>query len=215
LDAAITNDATATPAVGPDGDVYFGVLANPYWTNNYRGWLLHFDSTLAHSKTPGAFGWDDTPSLVRASLVPSYHGTSPYLLLCKYNNYVEGGGSGVNQVAVVDPGNSMVDPISGATVMNQVIAVSGPTPDTEYTEEGYPNAVREWCINTVAIDPFSKGAIINSEDGNIYRWDFSTNTLNQKLNLTEGIGEAYTPTVIGVDGTVYGIGNATLFAIGQ
>jgi hypothetical protein len=33
--------------------------------------------------------------------------------------------------------------------------------------------------------------------------------------LTAGIGEAYTPSVIAVDGTVYVIANAILFAIGE
>jgi hypothetical protein len=33
------------------------------------------------------------------------------------------------------------------------------------------------------------------------------------VNLTSGVGEAYTPTVIGVDGTVYAINNAILFAV--
>jgi hypothetical protein len=33
--------------------------------------------------------------------------------------------------------------------------------------------------------------------------------------LTTGVSEAYTPTAIGVDGTVYAINNAILFAVGQ
>jgi hypothetical protein len=33
--------------------------------------------------------------------------------------------------------------------------------------------------------------------------------------LTTGIGEAYTPTVIGADGTVYAINGAILDAIGK
>jgi hypothetical protein len=33
--------------------------------------------------------------------------------------------------------------------------------------------------------------------------------------LTTGLGEAYTPTIIGVDGIVYAINNGTLFAIGR
>ena len=53
---------SATPMVGPDGDVYIGVLNSQ--GNNSRGWMLHFNSTLAVAKTPGAFGWDDTPSVV-------------------------------------------------------------------------------------------------------------------------------------------------------
>jgi hypothetical protein len=57
--------------------------------------------------------------------------------------------------------------------------------------------------------------IANSEDGKLYRWDLTTNTLSQSIRLTNGIGEAYTPTVIGSDGTVYAINGAILNAIGQ
>ena len=42
-----------------------------------------------------------------------------------------------------------------------------------------------------------------------------TNTFTQRVQLTNGVGEAYTPTVIGADGTVYAINDATLFAVGQ
>ena len=115
----------------------------------------------------------------------------------------------------------MLDPFAGmqdeyattpVTVMKEVITVTGVTADPA---AGYPNAVREWCINTAAIDPQTKSALINSEDGVIYRWDFTTNTLRQSLRLTAGRGEAYTPTVIGSDGTVYAINDAILFAIGN
>ena len=56
---------------------------------------------------------------------------------------------------------------------------------------------------------------MNSEDGVIYRWDFTTNTFTQSMRLTAGRGEAYTPTLIGADGTVYAINDATLFAVGN
>ena len=210
-DATMDDEGSPTPTIGPDGDVYFGVLENPFYSNHLRGWLLHFDSTLAHSKIPGAFGWDDTASIVPASLVPSYHGSSTYLLLTKYNNYIEGNGDGKNKLAILDPNATETDPISGATVMNEVITVLGVTQD-----EGRPaGAVREWCVNTVAIDPATRSAIVNSEDGHAYRWDFTSNALVQSLMLTNGIGEAYTPTVIGVDGASYIIENATLFCVGQ
>jgi hypothetical protein len=213
-DADLDDDGTASPTIGPDGDVYFGVLGNPISNNHYRGWLLHFDSLLTTARTPGAFGWDDTPSIVPASTVTGYTGMSSYLVLVKYNNYVEGGGDGVNRVAVLDPNAQETDPISGATVMQEVITATGPTPDKEHTFQ-YPNAVREWCINSAAIDPITKCALVNNEDGFLYHWDFTTNTLASKIELTSGIGEAYTPTLIGPDGTVYAISNATLFAIGK
>ena len=74
LDAFLFDGSSATPPVGPDGDVYFGVLENPFPDHNNRGWLLHFNSDLSQAKIPGSFGWDDTPSIVPASLVPSYTG---------------------------------------------------------------------------------------------------------------------------------------------
>src|SRR5262249_22282733 len=86
--AAIYNDGTASPLVGPDGDVFIGVLENPFASNNDRGWLLHFSGDLATTKTPGLFGWDDTPSIVPKSMLPStFHSSSTYLIMSKYNNY--------------------------------------------------------------------------------------------------------------------------------
>jgi len=214
-DSIVADDGTASPTVGPDGDVYFGVLENPWYSNHDRGWLLHFNSTLTQTKVPGAFGWDDTASIVPASLVSSYHGSSSYLLMTKYNNYVEGGGDGINKIGILDPQNSMADPISGATnVMKEVLTIAGPTPDSGFRPT-YPNAVREWCINSAAVDPFTKSVLANNEDGKLYRWDLTSNTLSETNTLTTGIGEAYTPTIVGVNGIVYAINNAILFAIGH
>jgi hypothetical protein len=213
--ALLPDDSSASPTVGPDGDVYYGVLESGFCcTNDDRGWLLHFNKALSQTKTPGVFGWDDTASVVPSSLVPSYHGSSSYLLFSKYNNYANlgPGGNGHNKVAVIDPGASMTDPITGATVMKEVITILGPTLDPPGNTTG---SVREWCINNAAIDPFTKSAIVNSEDGVLYRWDFTTNTFTQQLRLTSGVAEAYTPTVIGVDGTAYAINDAVLYAVGQ
>ena len=118
------------------------------------------------------------------------------------------------KVAVLDPNASMIDPFSGASVMQEVLTMPGPSPDWNHRDADHPNAVREWCINTAAIDPFTRAALVNNEDGVLYRWDFPTNTLSQQVTLTSGIGEAYTPTLVGPDGTVYAINNATLFAVG-
>ncbi len=210
-DALSPDDGTASPTVGPDGDVYFGVLENPFLSNHDRGWLLHFNGALSQAKTPGAFGWDDTASIVSAPLVSSYHGSSSYLLVTKYNNYSDPGigGSGSNKVAVLDPNDTEIDPVTGATVMKEILTVLGPTANT-----GQPG-VREWCINTAVVDPFTKSVLANNEDGKLYRWDLTSNTLSETITLTTGIGEAYTPTLIGVDGTVYAINNAILFVIGQ
>ncbi len=215
LYAAVYNDATSSPTVGPDGDVYFGVLEQPFYSNHGRGWLLHFDSTLATNKIPGSFGWDDTASIVPANMVPSYHGASKYLLMTKYNNYVEGIGDGLNRIAILDPQDTQISPITGSTVMREVLTMLGPTPDYPNRTSATPNAVREWCINTACVDPATKSVLVNNEDGVMYRWDLTSNTLSQSLTITAGVGEAYTPTIVGLDGVVYAINNATLFALGR
>jgi hypothetical protein len=211
LDAWIYSGSSASPTVGSDGDVYFGVLENPFPDHNDRGWLLHFDSTLTQTKIPGSFGWDDTPSIVAASLVSSYQGTSSYLIMTKYNNYKGiGTGNGVNKIAVLDPNATESDPIiPSVKVMKEVLTIKGVTPDPTLP------AVREWCINTAAVDPISKSILANSEDGKLYRWDLTTNHFSQRIILSSGIGEAYTPTVIGPDGTAYAINHAVLFAVGK
>jgi hypothetical protein len=212
-DAIIFSASSASPTVGPDGDVYFGVLENPLPNHNDRGWLLHFNGDLTQKKIPGSFGWDDTASIVSASLVPSYTGMSSYLLMTKYNNYAGSGtGDGKNRLAILDPNVTEHDPVLPATlVMKEVLTIVGVTPENN----NFPGAVREWCINTAAIDAATKSVIANSEDGKLYRWDLTTNTLSQSIRLTNGIGEAYTPTVIGPDGTVYAINGAILNAVGQ
>ena len=108
--ARITGDSTSSPTVGPDGDVYFGVLEPTRGAHNSRGWLLHFNAALDQSKVPGSFGWDNTPSIVPATAVPSYTGPSTYLLAIKYNNYAGSGtGDGQNRMAIVDPSRSQAD----------------------------------------------------------------------------------------------------------
>jgi len=196
--------------------VYYGVLGNP--DNGSRGWMLHFSGDLTQIKTPGAFGWDNTPSVVPASMVPSYTGSSSYLIFTKYNNYAGlDGGDGVNKIAVLDPNATMVEPhasSNGLLVMREVLTIAGPTPDPEFAAQ-YPNAVREWCINTAVVNPQTISVMVNSEDGKLYRWDLSTNTLSEAITLSPGVGEAYTPTLIGPDGTAYAINWAILNAVGR
>lgn len=209
--ARISDDATSSPTVGPDGDVYYGVLDRVGSAHNSRGWLLHFDATLATARTPGSFGWDNTPSIVPASIVSSYTGSSAYLLLCKYNNYLGSGtGNGDNKIAILDPFATQPDPIVPAvSVMREVLTRSGPTPEPGV---GLP-AVREWCINTAAVDVPGKAVVANSSDGYVYRWDLTTGAFSQRLNLIAGILEAYTPTAIAADGSVLAIQNAVLYCV--
>ncbi|HEY3855508.1 MAG TPA: hypothetical protein VGO67_14050 [Verrucomicrobiae bacterium] len=186
---------TSSPTIGPDGDVYFGILGSA----DSEGWLLHFDGTLSVSKIPGGFGWDTTDAIVDASLVPNYSGNSKYLLATKYNMY----DSKRYSMALLDPQQGVVSSNTFINVMATVLSVPSPTG-------------LEWCVNAPAVDPFTKSVLMNNEDGNLYRWDITRNQLTESIGLTAAQSvEAYTPTVIGVDGTVYAINHGYLFAVGQ
>ncbi|HYL31163.1 MAG TPA: hypothetical protein VEU27_14690 [Gemmatimonadales bacterium] len=211
LDARISSDSSASPAVGRDGDVYFGVLENPFGTNNGRGWLLHFDRWLSEIRLPGAFGWDETASTVPAAAVRNYTGPSSYLLVSKYNNYLDFGGDGRNRMALLDPATPAVDGVSGAVVMREVATIASPTP--EAGDAGSGAAVTEWCPNSVAVDAATASAFMTNEDGKLYRWDLNANAFSAVVPLSRGAREAYTPTVVGVDEALYAISGGTLFRV--
>lgn len=208
--ARISDDATSAPVIGPDGRVFYGVLETQFPSHNARGWLLQFDPLLNPVGVPGSFGWDVSPSVIPASMVPSYTGTSTYLLAQKYNNYAGvGTGDGLNRMAVLDPKASQPDPIVPAVqVMREVLTVLSPTADGNS-----PTARKEWCVNTMAADPERRSILANNEDGVLYRWDLATNTLSQNLRLNSGLGQAYTPTLVGPDGGVFAVSNAVMYAI--
>jgi hypothetical protein len=204
--AYVFDDSSASPTVGPDGDVYYGVIESDFGNHDGRGWLLHFSADLATTKAPGSFGWDDTASIVPASMVRSYTGSSSYLLMSKYNNYI-GSGDGKNEIAILDPNATQKDRFSDATVMKEIMTKLGPTPF-------HGGGVYEWCINSAVVDVANKSIIANSEDGHTYRWNLANDKLTG-INLNAPTSEAYTPTVIGPDGTIYAINDAMLYALGK
>ena len=213
--ASVLDDATASPMVAPDGDVFFGVQGNP--NNGSRGFLLHFTADLQTQKPPGGFGWDFTAAIVPTNMVPSYTGNSPYLLFSKYNNYGSAvDGNGVNRIALLDPSATQIDPhptANGLVEMREVMTVIGCTPDSDFQGPNYPYAVREWCINTAAVNPATASVFAPCEDGRIYRWNLALNSLTEVTDLGPGFGEPYVPTVVGPDGTVYTLNGGTLFAL--
>ena len=214
-DAVLSDNSTASPTVGPDGDVYIGVRSGtaPGYHNG-RGWLLHFDATLTQEKTSGSFGWDDTVSVIAAPAVPSYTGKSSYLLMSTYNNYAGiGTGTGHNEIAILDPNATDLDEYSKnkVRVMKEVMTIANPT----HLPDGASGQTYEWCINTVAVDPATSSIFAGAEDGFLYRWDLKTNSFSQRLRLSQPGGEANTPTAIGPDGTVYAINHGRFYAVGN
>jgi hypothetical protein len=205
---SILDDSTASPVVGPDGDVFYGVYGN-----SGRGYMLHFSPDLKTQMPPSTFGWDNTPALVPTNMVPGYPGTSAYLLFTKYNNYVANGGDGINRMALLDPHATQVDPHHSFLEMREVLTVIGCTPDYEYQGALHPYAVREWCINTAAVNPITQSIFAPSEDGHIYRWNLAINALTEVAKLGPGLGEPYVPTVVGPDGMIYALNGGTLFAL--
>jgi hypothetical protein len=95
--------------------------------------------------------------------------------------------------------------------MKEVVTHLAPT-----QHPGEPQgAVYEWCIDTAVTVAASKEVIANSEDGHVYIWNLANNTLSQAFLLNPPQDEAYTPTIVGPDGTIYAINNSTLYAIGN
>ena len=212
----VFDDSTSCPMVGPDDDVYMGC----WWFNGFRGFMLHYDKTLATTKPAGSFGWDDTPAVVPSNIVAAYKGSSPYLILTKYNFYTGAPGqNGTNYISIQDPNDGTYpyyyynytnsSQQLKSYIMRPIIQILGPTKNTDPGATG----VREWCINSAAIDPVTKAAVINSEDGHAYRWDLTTNTLVDNLQLAPPTGEPYTPTIIAADGMCFAMNDEKLAAM--
>ena len=131
--------------------------------------------------------------------------------MSKYNNYVEHNGAGQNMIAILDPNAPTTDNqranTTGATIMQTVLTQLGPTPSPE-------GGVYEWCDNNAVVDPATDSVLVTSEDGHLYRWNLATNTLTESITLGGGLGEAYTPTLIGPDGTVFAVNNGLLHGVG-
>jgi hypothetical protein len=82
----ITDDASSTPVVAPDGSVLFGALGG----DGGRGFLNKFGSSGAYV-TSYNFGWDSTPAVYA-------HG-STYSIITKDNHYITNGPYFITQLS--------------------------------------------------------------------------------------------------------------------
>jgi hypothetical protein len=195
----VSDTASATPTVLPDGSVLFGALDN---YNHGQGHLLHFDAQGNYINA-FTFGWDSTAAVYR------HDGT--YSIVIKNNQY--GGPAYCSLDSPVCTG-----PAAGPYLISQLNAnlnlewsFENTTIDSEHPD-GY-----EWCVNAPAVDGLGI-VYASSEDGHVYsipqgHHGIFTKPL-QKIFLQEAIEAAYTPLSIGADGKEYSQNNGHLFVLG-
>ena len=179
--AFISTSSSASPTVGPDGDVYYGVLENPFPNHDDRGWLLHYDATLTRAKTPGSFGWDNTVSVLpcpRRAPLPRNLAVPPGVQVQQLPRH-RAARRRSQPGRRARPRTSQKDPYTDTRVMKAVQTVLSPV-----HEPGTPAGARyEWCINSAVVDPADDSVIVNSKDGPVYRWDLARNVLAENVHL--------------------------------
>ncbi len=197
----VSDLASSTPTVLPDGSILFGVI-DAY--NFGRGHLLHFDAQGNYVNSY-SFGWDSTAG------VYTHDGT--FSIVIKDNHYDSAAYcfDYSNPVCyTVPPGPYYV------TQLDANLNVEWSFQNTTI-DRLHPNGY-EWCVNAPVID--NQGIVyVTSEDGNIYSLPQGHHgvftTPLQKIFLREALGAAYTPLSIGGDGKIYSQNDGHLFVIGQ
>jgi hypothetical protein len=196
----ISDDASSTPTVLPDGSVLFGATDN---YNYSRGHMFHFDAQ-GHYLNAYSFGWDNTPG--------SYQHDGTYSIVVKDNHYPSPAYCYFN--------NPVCTPVPAGpyyvSQLNANLQVEWSFKNTTI-DGGHSNGY-EWCVNAPVID--SNGVVyVTSEDGNVYSIPQGHSGVftqwQQRIFLLEALGAAYTPLSIGNDGKLYTQNNGNLFVVGQ
>jgi Bacterial Ig-like domain (group 3) len=190
----ISDQASASPVVAPDGSILLGV--NDAY-NYGRGHLLQF-SPAGTYLTSYTFGWDSTPAIY------SQNGT--YSVILKDNHYASGSYcSDPTWCPKVPPGPYFITQLDSNLI-----------PQWEFqdasTNAGHPNGY-EWCANALAVDV--NGVVYgDNEDGYLYGIQQGGSPV-QRIFLERTISAAYTPTSMGGDGTIYAENGGHLVAVGN
>jgi len=207
----VTDLASATPSVLPDGSVLFGAIT---YYNGERGHLMKF-SAEGEYLTAFDFGWDSTPAVVTHDRT--------YSIVIKDNHY---GGiglycfPGLSPVCAPLPNGPYYITSLNANLKPEWKFQNTTTDSCQRNPDGSitctpntnPNGF-EWCVNAPAID--EDGFVyVNSEDGSLYMLE-PDGTLKHKLFTNLAIGAAYTPLSIGPDGKIYTQNAGHLFVAGD
>jgi hypothetical protein len=206
-DGQVDDSSSSSPAVGPDGAVFYGALS---FYNNSQGHMMKFN---ANGKYAGAygFGWDQTPAIFqRDDDAKKCNGSAAcYSVVIKENHY---------------GGNPFVTEAYYITQLDQNMKVqwqfkSTNTQSCNRNADGtlsclsdHPNGF-EWCVNGHLVD--AKGVVYaNSEDGNLYAIS-QGGILKDKIFQQLALGAAYTPASMDQRGRIYSQNAGHLFVIGR
>jgi hypothetical protein len=198
----ITDQASSSPTVLPDGSIMFAA------TDNYnfgRGHLFHF-SAEGQFINAYTFGWDSTAG--------AYTHDGTFSVLIKDNHYASFAycppAFNANICALRPPGPYYI------TQLDANLNVEWQFQNTTI-DSAHPNGF-EWCINMPAVD-MNGNVFVNSEDGNLYSLPQGNKgvftTPSGKIFLNQALGAAYTPLSIGADGKIYTQNNGHLFVVGN
>jgi len=196
--AVVSDTASSTPTVLPDGSILFGALDN---FNHGQGHLFHFDPQ-GNYLNAFTFGWDSTAAVYR------HDGT--YSIIIKDNRY--GGAAYCAFQSPVCTGPPPVYLISQIDAkLNVEWSFQNTTIDTQH-----PNGY-EWCVNAPVVDGLGI-VYASSEDGHVYSMPQGHHGIFkkplQKIFLQKAVEAAYTPLSVGLDGKEYTQNNGHLFVIG-
>ncbi len=211
----ITDDSSATPAVAPDGSIFYGAYSR---YNYFQGHLMKW-SSQGNFEGAWPFGWDMTPTIW------PHDGT--YSLLFKENHYGDSGSYCDDETFCPSDRNANNPAYPVAFYITQLSANLTPewqfqSTNTESCTRNPDNTVScvsdhpdgfEWCINDAAVD--GNGVVyVNSEDGGLYTIR-QGGTQKDHLFLKLAIGAAYTPLSLGADGKIYTQNAGHLFVVGR
>ena len=190
----ISDQASASPLVAPDGSILLGV--NDAFDYG-RGHLVKFD-LAGNYQVKYNFGWDTTPAI--------FPNNGTYSVILKDNHYDSGSYcSNPTYCPPAPPGPYYI------TQLDSNLVPQWQFQDTTVNKQ-HPNGY-EWCVNAAAVD--TNGIVYaDNEDGYLYAIN-QRGALQQKIFLERAISAGYTPTSIGGDGTIYAENAGHLIAIGN